>query len=216
MGFTVVSVANNHGVDYGVEGMKQTSDILDHEGLLHVGSGEDLLRAEAPVYLGASPRRVAVVAVTTSAASASRATYPQGEILGRPGVNVLRYVPDVTADPLTFATLQKSKIATQAAPDSDPNQLTLSGTTIKKGPKTIVNFVPNERDMNDILAQIKLARSKTDVLVVMLHSHEPSNLSQMPAEFAQRSRGRRSTLVRALLLAVDLISSAESSCTREG
>jgi poly-gamma-glutamate synthesis protein (capsule biosynthesis protein) len=95
-------------------------------------------------------------------------------------------VPDVTADPLTFATLQKSKIATQTATDGGRNQLIWSGTTIKKGPKTVVTFVPNERDMDDILAQIKIARSKTDVLIVMLHSHEPSNLSQIPAEFVQR------------------------------
>jgi poly-gamma-glutamate capsule biosynthesis protein CapA/YwtB (metallophosphatase superfamily) len=185
VGFTVISLANNHGTDYGIEGLKQTSNILDHEGLLHAGSGDDLLRAEAPVYVGTSPRRVAVIAVTTSAASESRATYAQGEILGRPGVNALRYVPDVTADPLTFATLQKSKIAAQPAPGDDRNQLNLSGTTIKRGPKTIVRFVPNERDIGDILAQIKLARSKSDVVIVMLHSHEPSNQSQTPAEFVQ-------------------------------
>jgi len=182
VGMTVVSLANNHATDYGIEGMKQTQEILDDQGLRHAGSGADLAVAQAPVSLGAAPRRIAVFAITTSASPESRATRSRGEILGRPGANALRYSPDVTVDPETFATLQRSPIATKSA---DPNQLILSGTTIKKGLKTSVELVPNEQDMHDILDQVKLARSKSDVVVVMLHSHEPRNQSDAPAEFVQ-------------------------------
>jgi poly-gamma-glutamate synthesis protein (capsule biosynthesis protein) len=182
VGITVVSLANNHAADYGIEGMKQTQEILDDQGLRHAGSGADLAVAQAPVSLGAAPRRVAVFAITTSASPESRATRTRGEILGRPGANALRYSPDVTVGPETFATLQRSPMATKSA---DPNQLILSGTIIKKGPKTSVELVPNEQDMHDILDQVKLARSQSDVVVVMLHSHEPRNQSDAPAEFVQ-------------------------------
>jgi poly-gamma-glutamate capsule biosynthesis protein CapA/YwtB (metallophosphatase superfamily) len=189
-GFTVISLANNHGVDYGADGLKQTGEILDREGLLHAGSGADLSQADMPLYIGTAPHRVAVIAIATSAASESRATDTHGEIQGRPGVNAIRYVPDVTVDPLTFATLQKSTIATQSAekvgnPQRE-NQITVAGTVIKKGPRTVVDFVPNEVDMENFLAQIKLAKSRSDIVVVMLHSHEPSNQSQPPAEFVQK------------------------------
>jgi poly-gamma-glutamate capsule biosynthesis protein CapA/YwtB (metallophosphatase superfamily) len=186
IGFTLVSLANNHAADYGIEGMKQTWEILDHEGVLHAGSGENLQQAMAPVYVGAAPRRVAVIAVTTSATSESRATSTQGEILGRPGVSVLRYSPRVTVDPSTFATLRGSGIGTHSAKSDDPNQLILSGTVIRKGQKTTVEFVGTEQDSNGVLAQIRLARSKADVVIVMLHSHEPSNESDTPAEFVQQ------------------------------
>lgn len=186
IGFTLVSLANNHAADYGIEGMRQTWGILDHEGVLHAGSGENLQQAMAPVYVGTAPRRVAVIAVTTSARPESRATYTQGEILGRPGVNVLRYSPRVTIDPSTFATLSGSRLQTHAATSHDPSELMLSGIVIHKGQKTTVEFVANEQDSNSILAQIRLARSNADVVIVMLHSHEPSDESDTPAEFAQR------------------------------
>src|ERR1700723_839073 len=142
-GFTVVSLANNHAADYGIEGMRQTGEILDHEGIPHVGSGEDLQHANGQVYVGSKPSRGAVIAATTSAEPQSRATYTQGEILGRPGVNVLRYSPKVTVDPSTFATLKRSGIAVHSNA-SDPDQLILSGTVINKGSKTIVEFLANE------------------------------------------------------------------------
>jgi poly-gamma-glutamate synthesis protein (capsule biosynthesis protein) len=182
VGITVVSLANNHAADYGVEGMKQTQKILDDQGLRHAGSGADLAVAQAPVILGAAPRRVAVFAITTSASPESRATRSRGEILGRPGANALRYSPDVTVDPETFATLQHSPIATMSA---ERGQLIISGAIIKKGRKTSVELAPNEQDMHDILDQIQLVRSQSDVVVVMLHSHEPRNQSDVPAEFVQ-------------------------------
>jgi poly-gamma-glutamate synthesis protein (capsule biosynthesis protein) len=185
LGMSVISLANNHATDYGVAGMKQTQEILDHEGLLHAGSGNDLREAGAPAGIGEAPRRVAVIAVTTSAASESRATYAQGEILGRSGVNAIRYSPDVTVDAATFATLKNSAIAAKPAPGKDPNELNLSGTVIKKGSQTEVKFTPDGREVRDVVARVKAARSRSDVVVVMLHSHEPSDLSEAPAEFVQ-------------------------------
>jgi poly-gamma-glutamate capsule biosynthesis protein CapA/YwtB (metallophosphatase superfamily) len=182
MGITVVSLANNHATDYGVEGMEQTQEILAHQGLRHAGSGDSLERARVPVSFGEAPRRVSVIAITTSASAESRATYSRGEILGRPGVNALRYSPDVTVDPSTFATLQRSPIATKSAA---PNQLIISGTTIKKGSKTSVEMIPNEQDLQDILDQVRLARTQSDCVIVMLHSHEPRNQSDTPADFVR-------------------------------
>jgi hypothetical protein len=101
----------------------------------------------------------------------------------------LRYLPDVTVDALTFATLQKSNISGSSAAgagDQKKDEITVAGTLIKKGPKTVVNFLPNGPDMANLLAQIKLAKSGSDVVVVMLHSHEPSNQSQTPGAFVQQ------------------------------
>jgi poly-gamma-glutamate capsule biosynthesis protein CapA/YwtB (metallophosphatase superfamily) len=185
LGMNVISLANNRAMDYGSDGMKQTQQLLDDEGLLHVGSGVDLQAARAPVFLGAAPRRIAVVAVTTSASPESRATNPNGEILGRPGVSAIRYSPDVTVDSATFEILKKLPSTAPHQAGGDPNRLLVSGTPIKRGEKTVVRFLPDERDVQEVLEQVKFARSNCDVVVVMLHSHEPSNHSQTAAEFVQ-------------------------------
>jgi poly-gamma-glutamate capsule biosynthesis protein CapA/YwtB (metallophosphatase superfamily) len=181
LGFTTIALANNHAIDYGVDGLSQTAQILDRAGLLHAGAGDDLAQAGAPEFAGSAPRRVAMIAVATSASQESRATPLRGEILGRPGVNALRYSPEVAADAATFATLQGSPAAATSKPGD--NQLTVSGKTIKKGPRTVVEMVADEGDTKRILAQIRQARAKADYVIVMVHSHEPSNRSQAPAEF---------------------------------
>src|SRR5947209_4866351 len=71
-------------------------------GLQHAGSGDELESARAPVFVGAAPRRIATIAVSTSASPESRATAARGDILGRPGVSPLRYTANVTVDPATF------------------------------------------------------------------------------------------------------------------
>jgi poly-gamma-glutamate capsule biosynthesis protein CapA/YwtB (metallophosphatase superfamily) len=185
LGLNVVSLANNRSMAYGPEGMKQTQHILDHVGLSHVGNGMDLQTARSPVSIGAAPRHVAVIAVTTSASSESRATDSKGEILGRPGVNAIRYSPDVTVDSATFATLKKLPTAAANEPGVNPGRLVLSGMLIKRGEKTVVKFSPDERDVQSVLEQVKHARSTHDVVIVMMHSHEPSNHSQTAAEFVQ-------------------------------
>lgn len=185
LGLNVISLANNRAMDYGPEGMKQTEHILDYIGLSHVGSGVDLQAARSPVGLGAAPRHVAVIAVTTSASSESRATDSKGEILGRPGVNAIRYSPDVTVDSATFAVLKKLPNAAPNAPGGDPNRLVLSGMLVKRGVKTVVKFSPDEADVQRVLEEVRLARSTYDVVIVMMHSHEPGNHSQTPAEFVQ-------------------------------
>jgi len=184
-GLNVISLANNRAMDYGPDGMRQTQQILEGAGLLHVGGGSDLQAARSPVDLGAAPRRIAVIAVTTSASSESRATNSNGEILGRPGLNAIRYSPDITVDSATFEILKKLPSTAPRGAGGDPNRLLISGTPIKRGEKTVVKFSPDERDVQELLEQVKSARSKCDVVVIMLHSHEPSNHSQAPADFVQ-------------------------------
>lgn len=187
LGVNVVSLANNHTGDYGVDGVRDTRRILDRLGLQHAGSGDELEEARAPVFVGRSPRRVAMIAVSTSSAPESRATSARGEIQGRPGLNPLRYTADVTADPITFETLKSSAAALQAGPQpGNQNAVNLFGITIKKGARTVVDFAMDEGDLQQILDRIKKARGEADAVIVSLHSHEPSNASDAPAEFVRR------------------------------
>lgn len=50
-GFTVMSLANNHTMDYGVEGLKQTMAALDEVGIQHAGAGMNLQQARRPALV---------------------------------------------------------------------------------------------------------------------------------------------------------------------
>ncbi len=50
-GFNVVSLANNHTLDYGPEGLEDTRAALDKAGIRHAGAGRNAAEARQPVYM---------------------------------------------------------------------------------------------------------------------------------------------------------------------
>lgn len=50
-GFDVVTLANNHVMDYGVDGLLDTLKHLDQEGILRTGAGKDVKEAYRPVIM---------------------------------------------------------------------------------------------------------------------------------------------------------------------
>ncbi|BAV33656.1 capsule biosynthesis protein [Sulfuricaulis limicola] len=61
-GFNVVSLANNHTLDYGAEGLEDTRAALDKAGIRHAGAGRNAAEARQPVYMMADGVTVAVLA----------------------------------------------------------------------------------------------------------------------------------------------------------
>ncbi|MDO8263897.1 MAG: CapA family protein [Gallionella sp.] len=61
-GFNVVSLANNHTLDYGTEGLIQTIETLDSAGIQHAGAGADLMTARQPALIQANGLKVAILA----------------------------------------------------------------------------------------------------------------------------------------------------------
>jgi len=61
-GFDVVSLGNNHSMDYGVVGLTDTLDALVSAGVRSVGAGHTMAEARAPVILEANGLSVAFVA----------------------------------------------------------------------------------------------------------------------------------------------------------
>lgn len=63
-GFDFLSLANNHTLDYGWEGLSDTMDALDDARIVHAGAGIDDKQAYTPAYLDANGVTVAFVSVT--------------------------------------------------------------------------------------------------------------------------------------------------------
>lgn len=184
IGIDAVSLANNHAADYGELGLRSTARLLDAHGILHAGTGNDLASARAAAFAGHGARGLALISVTSSSAEQSRATLTRGDIKGRPGVNPLRYQAEVTADPQTFSSL-KSTVEMLQAGDATDYSLSLFGTTIHRGDRTSVDFRVDPDDVREVLDAVRAARSDAGVVVVALHSHEPTNATEVPADFVR-------------------------------
>ena len=61
-GFTVLSLANNHMMDYGWEGLQETCSHLDAVGIRYVGAGKNLREARHPLHLCIRGLKLAVLA----------------------------------------------------------------------------------------------------------------------------------------------------------
>jgi len=61
-GFDVLALANNHSMDYGVEGLRDTVAALERAGIAYAGAGESLAAARRPALLEVAGARVALLA----------------------------------------------------------------------------------------------------------------------------------------------------------
>jgi poly-gamma-glutamate synthesis protein (capsule biosynthesis protein) len=94
------SLANNHILDYEVQGLRDTMQALDAAGICHAGAGENDKEAAAPTLLeahGPSPCRVALLSYTDN-----EPDFAAGETL--PGTNFL----EVSLNDTTIARISDS------------------------------------------------------------------------------------------------------------
>src|SRR3990172_5804822 len=80
LGFDVVSLANNHGVDYGWEGLERCIELLDRAGIAHAGGGRNIEAARRPAILERKGTEVAFLAYSSVFAPAFAAGPERGGI----------------------------------------------------------------------------------------------------------------------------------------
>ncbi|MEI7553924.1 CapA family protein [Candidatus Chlorohelix sp.] len=64
-GFDIVTLANNHSLDYGRAGLQDTINSLKSAGVAYVGAGEDAATANQTVYMERNGLRLAFIAATS-------------------------------------------------------------------------------------------------------------------------------------------------------
>lgn len=83
-GLDAVTLANNHGMDFGAEGLRQTLAVADSAPVALLGAGRDVTSAYAPWTTDVRGTRVSVVAATDVLDSFAIDTWPATE--DRPGL----------------------------------------------------------------------------------------------------------------------------------
>jgi poly-gamma-glutamate synthesis protein (capsule biosynthesis protein) len=89
IGIDLISHANNHALDWGVEGMLASDQVYDAIGLVHAGTGASLEAARAPSFFNAGKVRIALVAAASTFPGMSPAGNPTRGAGPRPGLNPL-------------------------------------------------------------------------------------------------------------------------------
>ena len=188
IGFVMMSRANNHATDWGLEGMRQTSRALDEAGIVHAGIGEHRAAARAARYFDTDKGRVALISMASTFTPLSRSAPPAGEAPGRPGVSALRTTrySFVTQDELRF--LRKIRDEQPAGsirpPEKEPaDELDLFGIRYKVSDHRGFTYTIDPVDEREVLKSIRAAKQLSDFVIVTIHAHEPGNWSQEPADF---------------------------------
>jgi hypothetical protein len=165
---------------------------LNEGGIVYAGTGRNLQEARAAHYFN-SPKGVIGLVSTFSVdptsgpspASTSGATYREGDVGGRPGLNPLRVnaVYTVTAEQMaSLRQVRDSVLARRSevfapvppAPANDPqDRLTLLGQRYRVGPKPgNTSYDMNAAVLREILRSIKNAKQYADFVIATIHTHQ--------------------------------------------
>lgn len=195
-GFNILSTANNHALDYGIEGLLKTLDYIRAAGFPCAGTGRNLAEAGGPVYLDTLAGRFALIAGCSSLTPDCMAGEQTRTMPGRPGLNGIRCTTTYQLPKAQMEQLRKiaDDICINASGDLSraqgyappiPEGRAVFGTLQFEEAETAgtVTHV-NKSDMKRTEDAIREAKFFADYVVVAMHSHQMrSRDKEMPAQF---------------------------------
>ena len=185
-GFDLLSLANNHANDYGVDGIRSTVAALAQTDFVYSGVGENLALARKPGYLDTPKGRVALISTSSTFPAPIVAGAQRKDMPGRPGLNPLRHTVTYTVPQATYDTLAtlRGPVSSNMG-ESASNTLSFGGAEYVVGDEIKVNSKANKTDLEELQASVRDADQQADWVVVSIHAHEAANPKDkwMPAEF---------------------------------
>ncbi len=188
-GFDMVSRANNHSGDYGVEGMRLTTKYIAEAGLVQAGVGESLEEARQAKYFETAKGRVALISVASTFPDHSRAGKARDGVRARPGLNPLRFVTtyQLPAERLQLLGTIARELRLTSAEGQGPaasQSLRFLGGRFVAANQAATRTEPLAEDMEEISAVVRNASRMADRTFVTIHAHEgaPGDRT-LPADF---------------------------------
>jgi poly-gamma-glutamate synthesis protein (capsule biosynthesis protein) len=197
LGVDVVSTANNHAGDYGIEGIRQTGRVLRGLGIAYAGTGADAAGARAPALVRAGNATVAVLAASASHMPHARAGHASSGLPGRPGLAPLRFGTAYHVDAGAFEALERilaeiplerperhrERALARRYDREHGETLSFFGREFVRSDGFAVRSWAAPDDMAEIEASIRSARAAADFVVFSVHSHEYDTRPDAPAAF---------------------------------
>ncbi len=194
LGFDLVSRANNHALDWGIEGMRETSRLLDEAGLVHAGSGETRAEARGPRYFETALGRVGLVSIASTFREPNAALPPHGEAPGRPGISTLRWTRTTVVTAAMMASLRALDQALKEPGkecykpwredrNRPPDRLKVFDTLFRVGERPGAHYEMNPIDLAEFLKAVRQGKQHADLLIATIHAHEIGLGCHEPGDF---------------------------------
>lgn len=183
-GFNILSTANNHSHDYGIEGLMLTLKYIREAGFQAAGTGETLAEASDPVYLDTPAARYSLIAGSITFSPYMRAGEQTRLMRGRPGLNTIGFGTRYTVTPEQFDMLRQivsgtaingaDDIARQEGylPALPENELAFGKYTFIRSDTCGKQSYVEPADMERTEKAIREARFFSDYVIISIHSHE--------------------------------------------
>ena len=183
-GLNALNTGNNHTLDFTQDGAVKTLEYLDLAGLAHAGSGRNLAEAAQPVYLDLPGGRYALIGMATVYREYEMAGEQTKNMMGRPGLNGLRYQTEyhVTAQQMQVLKEIAEQTGMNGAKDISRKEGFSPALREKEFWFGGLSFFEDEapcritrmdkRDFARVKDAIEEARYLADYVIVSLHSHD--------------------------------------------
>ena len=199
----LISLANNHSGDFGIEGMRDSLAAAAAQGLTVGGLANSLDEARMPSFSDTSSGRVGFVTATATRADVFMASNAGNGVPARPGVNPLRWRETYEVSPEQYEQLEKisddlgltasneqgRNIEGFEKPDANTlifGSLFEKNLTFHKKEKTQFKTEVNATDLDALTDSIRDAKFRSDFVFLNIHSHEGINANwydDAPADF---------------------------------
>ena len=195
-GVDIMSLAQNHSMDWGAPGMLSTIRACKKAGIIHAGTGRDLEEARSPAFVERDKGRVALVSISSGNINSEWAGLPKGSIPGRPGINPLRlsmrYMVDHSAAEQLRAigkrlgVLRTSANAPQEFGITPGPQSGQGDFAFVDGDKFEIYTVGHPKDIEGNLRSIDAAKQMADFVMVAHHCNiSEGSRGDLPCKFAR-------------------------------
>jgi len=186
LGISLVSKANNHATDYGIEGLLATLRSLSSADIIQAGSGPSETDARAPAFRDTDHGRVALISTAS--------TFPPMSVAGpavtrrgtttrpRPGISVLhvRAVHLVGADQLASLLEAAGDAATRTG--TQPPELRIGDEFFRASDSRGSLMEMDRSDEEALLSAVRSARTQARLVIFAIHAHQTAgNDDDLPA-----------------------------------
>ena len=194
LGIDLMSLANNHIMDFDYNGLFATLKHLDRAGIVHAGAGKDLHHASRPGYFETERGPVALVSCSSWIPEKNhQATLPHYYMKGKPGLNPLEVEWRIQLDGENFARInalrdqvfETLKVPFPREEGKEVTRVDMLDNTYVKGDKIELKLVPNQDDLKRILESIKIAKRNARIVMVSLHEHLGLMYEKAPSRYQE-------------------------------
>lgn len=193
LGIDIMSLANNHIMDFDYNGLFATIKHLDRVGIAYAGAGKDLEQASRAGYFETAKGPVALISCSSWLPEPNhQATRQHPYMKGKPGLNPINADFVLLLDNENFAKIKEIRDAAMKAlkfplpkEEKEVTTIKLEESIFKKAEGFGLELLPDKKDMERIYEDIKVARRNARLVIVSQHEHLGKWPEKAPSKFQE-------------------------------